>query len=425
MRHNFVDKQRLHAKTKMLLIAFAAVFGLLTVKAPLFAASTENVLYSFCTLSNCLNGEGPSAGLIFDASGNLYGTTSEGGAYGEGGVFQLVLASGTWNETVLYSFCKLANCTDGEYPTAGLIFDAAGNLYGTTSEGGAYGNGTVFQLALIGGTWNETVLYSFCSTSSCSDGAIPKAGLIFDTAGNLYGTTYQGGIVGCSCGTVFQLERANGLWKRRTLHSFNAKDGYHPTAGLVFDTFGNLYGTTFGGGATGYGTVFELTPTTNGHWKENVLHNFQSNGKDGFLPNAGLIFDAVGNLYGTTVGGGTHGYGTVFELALTDGRWKERPLHSFNENGSDGYYPDAGLILDSASSFYGTTFAGGPNGFGTVFQLALTSGRWKEKQVWSFGKSTDGKYPYAGLILDAAGNLYGTTTEGGAYSGGTVFEVTP
>jgi uncharacterized repeat protein (TIGR03803 family) len=185
MRQTFVGKQRLHAKTKRLLIVFAAVFGLLTVTAPLFAASTENVLYSFCTLSNCLNGEDPSAGLIFDASGNLYGTTSEGGAYGEGGVFQLVLANGTWNETVLYSFCKLANCADGDYPTAGLIFDAAGNLYGTTSEGGAYGNGTVFQLALTDGTWNETVLYDFCSTANCTDGAIPKAGLIFRQSGEL------------------------------------------------------------------------------------------------------------------------------------------------------------------------------------------------------------------------------------------------
>jgi uncharacterized repeat protein (TIGR03803 family) len=425
MRQNFVGKHRLHVKTKGLLIVFAAVFGLLTVTAPLFAASTENVLYSFCTLSNCLNGEDPSAGLIFDASGILYGTTSEGGAYGEGAVFQLVLANGTWNETVLYSFCQLANCADGDYPIAGVIFDAAGNLYGTTSEGGAYGNGTVFQLALKDGTWNETVLYDFCSTNNCTDGSTPKAGLISDRAGNLYGTTYEGGIVGCSCGTVFQLVHTNGVWKRRTLHSFNAKDGYHPTAGLIFDTLGNLYGTTFGGGATGYGTVFQLALITNGHWKENVLHNFESNGKDGFLPNAGLIFDGTGILYGTTFGGGNHGYGTIFELTLTNGSWKERPLHSFNENGSDGYYPEAGLILDSAGNLYGTTFAGGPNGFGTLFQLTLIDGRWKEKPVWSFGKSTDGKYPYAGLISDAAGNFYGTTTEGGDYSGGTVFEVAP
>jgi uncharacterized repeat protein (TIGR03803 family) len=407
------------------LILLAAVLGFLTMAVPLFATNSESVLYSFCTLSNCLNGLDPNANLIFDKAGNLYGTTSEGGAYGEGTAFELTLDGGTWNETVLYSFCKLSNCTDGGYPVAGLILDTAGNLYGTTSEGGSHGSGTVFELTLVDGTWNETVLYAFCSATNCTDGATPKAGLIFDMAGNLYGTTYAGGGAGCSCGTIFRLNLASGQWKQHTLRSFNGKDGYHPTAGLVFDALGNLYGTTSGGGATGYGTVFQLT-LINGHWKENVLHNFKFNAKDGVLPNAELTFDTAGNLYGTTTGGGTHGYGTVFQLTPTDGTWKEKPLHSFNENGSDGYYPYAGLILDSATgNFYGTTLRGGPNGYGTVFQMTLTDGMWHEKQVWSFGKGTDGKYPSAGLILDAAANLYGTTTEGGNYSGGGVFAVTP
>jgi uncharacterized repeat protein (TIGR03803 family) len=414
-----------YVQNKRSLILFAVFFGFLTITAPLFAAATENVLYSFCTASNCTNGLDPNAGLIFDAAGNLYGTTAEGGAYGEGTVFQLVLAGGTWSETVLYSFCKLSKCTDGEYPTAGLIFDSAGNLYGTTSEGGAYGNGTVFQLVLVGGTWNETVLYNFCPATNCPDGAGPKAGLIFDGGGNLYGTTYGGGAAGCSCGTVFQLKRTNGHWREHVLHSFKGKDGYHPSAGLIFDAAGNLYSTTFGGGATGYGTIFQLT-SASGRWNEKVLHNFTSNGKDGFLPKADLIFDSAGNLYGTTNGGGAHGYGTVFQLTQTGGTWKERPLHSFDENGTDGYYPYAGLILDSGGALYGTTFRGGVKGYGTVFQLKMTNGRWREKLLWSFNNNgTDGIYPYADLTSDAAGNLYGTTSEGGGYQGGTVFQLTP
>jgi uncharacterized repeat protein (TIGR03803 family) len=228
--------------------------------------------------------------------------------------------AGGWSEKVLHSF----NDTDGAYSSAGLIFDKNGNLYGTTLEGGDYGCsasgcGTVFELTpTAGGGWTETVLLNF----NGSDGSGPQAGLIFDAAGNLYGTTVGGG-TNCppfGCGTVFELTpTAGGGWTEKVLHSFgNGTDGANPFAGLIFDAAGNLYGTTYGGGtyrcgASGCGTAFELTPAAGGSWTETVLYSF-SRGNDGFEPEAGLIFDSAGNLYGTTAVGGTYDGGTVFEL---------------------------------------------------------------------------------------------------------------
>jgi uncharacterized repeat protein (TIGR03803 family) len=272
------------------------------------------VLYSFCSWTNCTDGRQPQAGLIFDAAGNLYGTTAFGGYYGlqtgYGTLFELTPAGGgSWTEQVVHNFNH--DFTDGDEPYAGLIVDAAGNLYGTTSGGGTIGYGTVFELTPTGGgTWTE-VLHSF---GDGTDGLYPWAGLIFDAAGNLYGTTSEGGTY--DGGTVFELTpAAGGGWTEKVLHSFgNGNDGAYPHyAGLIFDAAGNLYGTTSGGGTYGGGTVFELTPAGGGSWTETVLHSF-GNGTDGAEPYAGLVFDAVGNLYGTTLGGGTYNYGTVFEL---------------------------------------------------------------------------------------------------------------
>ncbi len=232
-------------------------------------------------------------------------------------------AATNWKEKVLHSFCSQPNCADGDYPTAGLIFDAAGNLYGTTYAGGAYGAygpGTVFELTpAAGGGWTEKVLHSF--DNDCTDGASPYASLIFDAAGNLYGTTSRRRLLpacdaGEGCGTVFELTpTAGGGWTEKVLHSFgNGTDGANPDCDLIFDAAGNLYGTTIYGGTYSYGTVFELTPAGGGNWTEKVLHNFNRNGTDGICPYAGLIFDAAGNLYGTTSLGGTFGVGTVFEL---------------------------------------------------------------------------------------------------------------
>ena len=427
----------------------------------MFAASNERVLYNF----NGTDGDGPN-GLIFDAAGNLYGTTAAGGGSGCNGgcgtVFELTPGlNGQWAETVLYSFCAASNCTDGAVPLAGLIFDAAGNLYGTTEQGGSYSGclgyscGTAFQLSPgANGKWTEKVLHSF---GKGQDGWWPDAGLILDAAGSLYGTTSRGGGVsscnGNDCGTVFELTTgANGKWKEKVLHRFGkGMDGIDPEARLIFDAAGNLYGTTQYGGNSycnvGCGTVFELTPGANGRWTERILHRFDQNLKptNGLWPRADLIFDTAGNLYGTTTAGGSDtgycfgGCGTVFQLAPgANGKWEEKVLHRFNDNGEDGYSPYAGLTFDAAGNLYGTTYFGGAsgtsceNGCGTVFRLALgTNGKWKESVLHSFNSNgTDGVMPTADLILDAAGNLYGATGSGGAYgcngSGcGIVFEITP
>jgi uncharacterized repeat protein (TIGR03803 family) len=330
--------------------AFTVVFGFLTIAPSLFAASKEKVLHSF----NGNDGATPAGSLIFDAAGNLYGTTPGGGAFDGGTVFELTPgAGGTWTETVLYNLGGGGGDAGGS--AAGLTFDAAGNLYGT-GGGGAFDGGTVFELMPgEGGTWTEKVLHSF--NVNDGDGAWPVAGLIFDAAGNLYGTTPSGGALGR--GTVFELTPgAGGTWTETVLYN----SGGVPQAGLIVDAAGNLYGTTSVGGTkacSNCGTVFELTKGTNGTWTKKVLHHFSSNGRDGRNPVAGLIFDAAGNLYGTTLAGGRGG-GTVFELSPTaGGGWKEKILHIFGNHSNDGIKPRAGLILDAAGKLYGTTAMGG------------------------------------------------------------------
>ena len=391
-----------------------------------WAATRETVLHNFGDGAN--DGQIPLAGLIIDAAGNLYGTTLYGGTDDIGTVFELTPeADGSWTEKVLHSFkFKNFNETDGANPEAGLIFDRAGNLYGTTSQGGIHNNcyygtcGTVFELSPNqDGSWTEKVLHSFNNT----DGANPEAGLIFDTAGNLYGTTDQGGTYGF--GTAFELTpQGDGGWTEKVLHSFNFNetDGANPEAGLIFDRAGNLYGTTNGSGSGSVGTVFELTPRADGSWKEKVLYSFD--GSDGSNPEAGLILGAAGDLYGTTSSGGSDNLGTVFKLTPNaDGDWTEKVLYSFNE--TDGAYPEAGLIFDASGNLYGTTVGGGTNNDGTVFELTSEGGgSWTEKVLHNFNGS-DGFGPYAALIFDTAGNLYGTNSGGGTHNDGTAFELTP
>jgi uncharacterized repeat protein (TIGR03803 family) len=307
-------------------------------------------------------------------------------------------------EQTLYSFCPNTsrNCADGAFPS-GLIMDAAGNLYGTTTEGGEGGGGadlcngigcgTVFQLTPTGTGWSEKVLYSFCPQSNCADGAIPYAGLIMDGSGNLYGTSVRGGI---GVGTVFQLRPIDTGWTETVLYSFGSQsaDGYFPYAGLIMDGAGNLYGTTSAGGANHWGTVFQLTPTGSG-WSEQVLYSFCSQFQcaDGASPYAGLIMDASGNLYGTTPdtgGGAPYGFGTVFKLTLTQTGWTETVLYHFcsQSNCVDGAWPYAGLVMDASGNLYGTTARGGANSYGfggTVFQLTPTDTEWSEKVLYSFG----------------------------------------
>jgi uncharacterized repeat protein (TIGR03803 family) len=350
-------------------------------------------------------------------------------------VFELVpKAGGGWTEKVLHRFSGM----DGAFPVASLILDTAGNLYGTTKGGGRYDSGTVFELTpKTGGGWREKVLHNFNSIGS--DGIFPYANLIFDASGNLYGTTYLGGRRTCNndgnlgCGTVFELMPQPGGGWREVLHRFNGKDGDEPLAGVIFDSAGNLYGTTSEGGSgqcdngkgLGCGTVFELMPKAGGGWREKVLHNFNPNGKDGTYPEAGLIFDATGNLYGTTFNGGTHGWGTAFELVPEPDRvWRETVLHNFGKS-TDGVVPAAQLIFDVVGNLYGTTFAGGAGNTGIMFELMpKAGGGWKEKVLHTFeNNKRGGTNPWAGLIPDTAGNLYGTTSEGGAHGYGTVFEI--
>jgi len=380
-------------------------------------------------------GEVPGAGLIFDSKGNLYGTTE--GVDGKGGtVFKLTAnQDGKWTESILYSFCSLENCSDGVGPVAELIFDQAGNLYGTTAGGGANGWGTVFKLtANPNGSWTETVLYSFIGGN---DGTNPEAGLIFDQAGNLYGTTTYGGS-STDSGTVFELTpNADGSWKESILYRFKgfSRDGSNPTAGLIFDGAGNLYGTANEGGNAEAGAVFELTPHPDGSWKESILYRFctLTQCRDGAGPWDSLIFDQAGNLYGTTRGGGntSNSAGVVFKMTpSSDGGWNESLLYSFT-GGKDGGYPVAGLISDQAGSLYGTTYYGGDlsrcrgNGCGVVFKLTPNSnGGWKETLIHAF-VDQPGAMPFAGLIFDTAGDLYGTTGGDLVKTHGSVFEITP
>jgi len=278
---------------------------------------SEHVLHNF---GHRQDGGQPSGSLIFDKAGNLYGVTAGGGAYGQGTVFQLVPgANNTWKESVLYSFQD--NGVDGRIPLGGLTFDVAGNLYGTTSTGGANGGGIVFELSPgANGTWTYSVLYNFCSTSGCPDGAHPVGSPIFDAAGNLYGTTLYGGAPGTfGYGVVFELAPSGGTWTQTVLHTFEGPDGAEPNAPLVFDNAGNLYGTTGGGGKGCYypyacGVAFELTPG-GGTWTETILHGFNDGpkAKDAGGPSGGLIFDTAGNLYGVTFGV-WNGRGALYEI---------------------------------------------------------------------------------------------------------------
>ena len=407
------------------LAIFAAT---LLVTGTCAVAQVERVLHSF----NGKDGQYP-AGLIFDGSGNLYGTTDVGGKFDYGTVFELSLKTGGgWAETVLHNFNY--NHKDGVFPEPSLVFDHSGNLYGTTDLGGKYEYGMAFELSpKAGGGWTETVLHNF--NHNGKDGIYPYASLIVDTNGNLYGTTWEGGKSSpeckAGCGTVFELSpKTRGGWTETILHSFNDKDGVSPEASLIFDASGNLYGTTFLGGKNGAGTVFELSPKTGGGWAETVLHNF-GEVSDGEYPVASLIFDASGNLYSTTSSGGRDGYGTVFELSpKTGGGWTETVLHHFNNGGNGGCIPFAAPILDASGNLFAAASScgkyGSNGGGGTVFELSpKTGGGWTETLLHAFGNGTDGNSPNDALVFDSSGNLYGTTTVGGKDDYGTVFEITP
>ena len=375
-------------------------------------AQTETVLYNFTGGSD---GNDPSSGLTSDGAGNFYGTTVLVGQSGDGTVFELSPnGSGGWNETTIYTFPGGLN---GFSPFSNVIFDSAGNLYGTLYGGGAHNFGAVFELSRIGTSWTETVLYSFVGGM---DGATPYSGLIMDPAGNLYGTTSHGG--SNSVGTVFELSKSGGGWTERVIysppaHKFNSSAS--PPA-LTMDAAGNIFGAS-------YTTVYTLSPNGHGGWNPTVLHTFSGS----YFADTTPVLDQAGNVYGTTFKGGAYNAGTVYMLTLgKTGTWTSKILHAFG-SGQDGAYSFGRIVFDAAGNIYGTTLYGGQFGAGTVFELVAQArkGSYKEKVLWSFN-STDGYAPSGSLILDSAGNLYGTTDGGGngypfASGYGVAFEVTP
>jgi uncharacterized repeat protein (TIGR03803 family) len=379
---------------------------LLLVARPAFAQA-ETVLYNFCSLKGtCPDGAAPVSSLTSDGAGNFYGTTLVAGwTYGSyGNVFELSPnGNGGFNETTLHHFTLGA---DGAYPRSSVIFDNAGNLYGTAS-GGGYGYGVVFQLSRVGSGWNETTLYTF---TNGADGGIPWSSLIMDSAGNLYGTTISGGPGGF--GTVFELSSSGGGgWIEKVIYSFDKSTLLEPS-GLAMDGNGNIFG------AAGF-TVFELSPNGNGGWNPNVIYTFP--GKY-FSIDGTPVIDKEGNIFGTIMREYKKlpSVGRVYKLSRTNNQWAMQTLASWGNNTG----PRGGVVLDAAGNVYGTTVAGGSNGYGTVFKLVPQSTRYSKKVLWNFD-GIDGATPLGGLILDSAGNLYGTTWAGGTQGFGTAFEVTP
>jgi uncharacterized repeat protein (TIGR03803 family) len=392
-------------------------------------AGTDTVLYNFCSQTSCVDGYIPYGSLVADTSGkHLYGTTYYGGTNNLGEVFELTNSGGTWSETVIYSFLGASN-SDGANPFGGLVIDAAGNIYGTTYAGGPSNQGTAFELSKSGSTWKETVLHSFDDISG-SDGYYPYGDLAFDAAGNLYGTTLYGGKF--SGGTVFQLKASNGKYTYKVIHGFNtsSSSAYYPYGGVVVDSKnGYLYGTTYNGGVVwNAGAVYQLREVS-GVWISSVIYNFLGDSL-GQYTESGLALDATGNLYGTNYQGGSFNLGSVFKL--TPGKnntWTQKIIYSFKGYAKkDGEYPYfAGVTLDAQGNLYGTTYQGGASAannlnYGTVYKL--TAGTYKESVLWSFGNTGDGYYPYHQPIL-VNGKLYGTTNSGGSHGGGVVYEVAP
>jgi uncharacterized repeat protein (TIGR03803 family) len=419
------------------LVAAVAAFTALLMAGIPASAQTETILHTF---GSGTDGVGPGYSLVLDSHGNLYGTTSSGGAYGTvligGTVFELEpQPGGSWTETILHSF---SGKSDGSGPYGGVIFDAEGNLYGTSASGGVncatygYDCGQVYELKHTAEGWTKEILHSFTNTGK--DGNTPYAGLVFDAAGSLYGTTYFGGTY--NGGIVFELTpRPGGGWQETILHTFdnNGTDGANLRASLVLDTSGNVYGVTDWGGIYDAGVVFELIHQASGAYSEKILRTF-GKGADGIHPEGSLIIDHAGNVYGTTTQGGTHKCGIVFELSpQTGGTWKETTLHTFNyTTNTDGYRPNGSLTSDASGNLYATTVNGGVydfsnGGYGTVFELSpAAGGTWTESLLHSFNSNgVDGNFPGGNLLLDGSGNLYGTTGLGGDVNAGTVFEITP
>lgn len=401
-------------------------------------AYTLKTLYNFCSQAACADGSAPAGALLRDGNGNFFGTTTLGGANGEGAVFELKRNGDSWTYQLLHSLCSA--CGESEFPTSKLVLDVAGNLYGTAPSNGERDCGFVFRLSPNGdgSRWKMKRLHFFCAFDG--DGSHPKAGLtyagaragaLYDGVSPLYGVTFAGGANGE--GAAYEIRPNGAHWKERVIYSFcpgnSCGDGAAPDGDLLMDAGGNLYGNTFRGGASNDGAVYELTPRRNA-WREQVLYSFCNTGAcaDGSFPQGGLAMDAAGHLFGTTSSDDREHGGTLYRLAPRQGGARETVLHSFCiSDCSDGFAPDTGPLLSDDGSLFGTTEAGGEAGLGgagTVYRLqgkTLTT-------LYGFCAAqncTDGGSPQAPVLMDEAGNLFGVTFIGGAHSGGTIFELSP
>ena len=421
--------------------AAVAIFATLLCCVPSTAAQTYQVLYNFGGPGGVINtfvGAIPFSGVVFDHDGNLYGTTASGGipssfnncdSYpGCGTVFELTPnQGGPWRAKFIHFF----QGSDGANPTSPLMFDSQGNLYGTSNcprDCASLLGGVVYQLSPDSGSnWTFSVLYGFGEAGCNGYGTCSVA---FDPFGHLYGSEILG-FSDCfaSAGEIIALDQAAlSSWYRLVVHCFDGgTGGGDPTGTLAFDGQGSIYGVTIGGGSSGVGTVYKIARKPGSpRWTETVLYSFQG-GSDGANPEAGVAFDSMGNLYGTTSQGGSANMGTVYKLTpQSNGTWTESVLYSFQGSG-DASAPNSTLSFDTAGDLYGTA-AGGAHGHGAVFKLTPSpGGQWTETLEYSFTGGLDGDTPSGGVTLDASGNLYGTTQMGGIYgqNGGVAFEITP
>jgi len=402
---NYGFSAGVYALRAVTLAMISALLLLLTAASPA-QAQTETVLYNF---AGGRDGVDPESNLISDGT-NIFGTTLDGGM-GYGTVFELSPnGSGGWNETILHRFTGKG---DGEYPTNNLIFDAAGNLYGAAG-GGTHGYGVVFKLSPMGGSWKETTAFTFSGAPG------PPNGIVMDAAGNIYGTagvTSEQGLY-VNSGSVFELVPARHGFTLQVIYSDSGKQAV-TSPGLTMDAAGNIF-------AVVASKVVELSPS-GGSWTSTVLYPIT--GAAGYVSTP--VLDQAGNVYGTTESLGTNGHGKVYKLTYgKNGKWALNNLYSFCRPDKcydlNGYQPLGQLLLDAAGNIYGTTTSGGEYNNGTVFELAAPVGKgsYAEKILWNFN-GTDGANPFAGLIADSAGNLYGTTAAGGPSGNGVVFELTP
>lgn len=402
-------------------LAVALTLALAIIAGPSAQAQTFSVIYSYTGHNSSAHAIG---GVTVDRRGNLFGTTAWGGAFGVGTAYELQRTNGGFVFNQIHNFGD----GDGGFPWDAPTVGPNGTLYGTTGDGGTNDSGAVFHLQpppnvcrSVSCPWDGTGLYHF---TRGSDGGNPQSGVIFDARGNIYGTNVNGG---SGYGVVYEMTPSGDGWTYQVLYTFTGgQDGANPASLLLFDSAGNLYGTAMSGGLPGCagfgcGTVYKLSPSGSG-WTETTLYSF-TNGTDGAEPSAGLVADSAGNLYGATPGSNGNG-GTVFELSPSGGSWTFNLIYDLSGPGPG---PSQNLVRDAAGNLYGVTWGDGAYDQGNVFKLTPTGNGWTYTSLHDFTDGSDGSNALGGLTMDSNGVLYGTTYDGGSSecACGVVFEITP